>query len=149
MSTGDAYVYADVDENTVLKFNRLLREGRLPLDHGRVPVDLQLADEDGFPHRGYIESEDNRLDPATGSLSLRMVFANPHDELLPGLFARVRVPVSAPRQTVLISERAIGTDQSQKYVLACLRGKQARLSLRQGRSGCRRPARDPLRSRVR
>jgi membrane fusion protein, multidrug efflux system len=125
VSTGDAYVYADVDENTVLTFNRLRREGRLPLENGRVPVDLQLADEDGFPHRGYIESTDNRLDPATGSLALRMVFANPDDELVPGLFARVRVPVSAPQQTLLVSDRAIGTDQNQKFVLTVDAGLEA------------------------
>lgn len=117
VSTGDAYVYADVDENTALRFNRLAREGRLPQENGRIPVELQLADEDRYPHRGYIESSDNRIDPATGTLALRMVFANPDGELVPGLFARVRIPISEPRSTVLVSERAIGTDQSQKFVL--------------------------------
>jgi multidrug efflux system membrane fusion protein len=118
VSTGDAFVYADLDETTVLKFNRLVRENRLPTESGRIPVELQLADEDGFHRRGYIESADNRLNPATGSLVLRMVFSNEDSALLPGLFARVRVPISAPRPALLISERAIGTDQSQKFVLA-------------------------------
>jgi RND family efflux transporter MFP subunit len=80
-------------------------------------VELQLGDEKGFPHRGYVESADNRLDAATGSLVLRMVFPNTDGEFLPGLFARVRLPVSAAEPTLLISERAIGTDQSQKFVL--------------------------------
>jgi RND family efflux transporter MFP subunit len=118
VSVGDAYVYADLDESTLLKFNRLVREHRLALQNGRIPVDLQLADETGYPRRGYIESADNRVNAATGSLVLRMVFPNPDDALVPGLFARVRVPVSAPTETLLISERAIGTDQSQKFVLA-------------------------------
>lgn len=118
VSDGDAFVYADLDEATVLKFNRLIREGRLVAAGGRVPVELQLADETGYPRAGFIESTDNRLNPATGSLVLRMVFANADHALLPGLYARVRVPISAPQPTLLISERAVGTDQSQKFVLA-------------------------------
>ncbi|MEO7598130.1 MAG: efflux RND transporter periplasmic adaptor subunit, partial [Opitutus sp.] len=117
MSDGEVYVYADIDEATVLTFNRLSREGRLQTENGRVPVTMQLSDENSFGHRGYIESADNRLDRATGSLVLRMVFANPEGQLLPGLSVRVLLPVSSPERTLLISERAIGTDQSQKFVL--------------------------------
>jgi len=79
---------------------------------------MQLGDESGYPRHGYIESADNHLNPATGSLVLRMVFPNQDQALVPGLFARVRVPTSAPQPTLLVSERAIGTDQSQKFVLA-------------------------------
>jgi RND family efflux transporter MFP subunit len=118
VSTGDAYVYADIDESTLLKFNRLAREHRLVSENGHIPVDLQLADESGYPRRGYIESADNRVNPATGSLVLRMVFSNADQALIPGLFARVRIPISEPHSTLLVSERAIGTDQSQKFVLA-------------------------------
>lgn len=118
VSVGDAFVYADIDETTFLKFNRLSREHRLVTENGRVPVDLQLADETGFPRHGYVESTDNRLDPMTGSLTLRLVFPNADGALVPGLFARVRVPVGTPQPTLLVSERAIGTDQSQKFVLA-------------------------------
>ena len=118
VSTGDAYVYADIDETTLLKFNRLVREQRIALVDGRIPVELQLADETGYPRHGYIESSDNHVNAATGSLVLRMVFPNPDDALIPGLFARVRVPVGAPQSTLLVAERAIGTDQSQKFVLA-------------------------------
>jgi membrane fusion protein, multidrug efflux system len=118
VSVGDAFVYADIDETTVLKFNRLQRDGRLVTVDGRVPVDLALSDETGFPRHGFIESADNRLNPSTGSLVLRMVFPNEDQSLLPGMFARVRIPVGKPQPTLLISERAIGTDQSQKFVLA-------------------------------
>ncbi len=118
VSTGEAFVYADLDETTVLKFNRIAREHGLVTEHGRVPVDLELADEGGFTRHGYLESVDNRLNPATGSLILRFVFDNADGALIPGLFARVRVPVTAPQRTLLISDRAVGTDQSQKFVLA-------------------------------
>lgn len=118
VATGDAYVYADVDEATLLKFNRLARENRLLTRNGRIPVALQLADETGFPREGYIESADNRMNPATGSLVLRMIFPNADQALVPGLFARVRIPIGAPQPALLVSERAIGTDQSQKFVFA-------------------------------
>jgi multidrug efflux system membrane fusion protein len=118
VTVGEAYVYADLDEGTLLKFNRLSRENRLLTRNGRIPVELQLADENGYPRHGYIESTDNRLNPATGSLALRLVFPNDDGALIPGLFARVRIPVSEPQQALLISELAIGTDQSQKFVLA-------------------------------
>ena len=118
VTVGEAYVYADIDESTLLKFNRLVRENRLALENGRVPVEMQLADESEYPRRGYIESSDNRLNSATGSLLLRLVFPNSDHALVPGLFARVRIPIGAPSPALLISERAIGTDQSQKFVLA-------------------------------
>ncbi len=117
VSTGDVYVYADVDETTSLTFDRLRREGRLAGADGRVEVEMQVGDEEGFPHRGYIESSDNRVDPATGTLVYRMVFPDPEGTLVPGLFARVRLPVSAPQPALMVSERAIGTNQSQKFVL--------------------------------
>ena len=118
VTVGNAYVYADLDEATLLKFNRLAREKRILMRNGRIPVDLQLADEDDYPRHGYIESTDNRVNPATGSLAIRLVFPNDDNALVPGLFARVRIPVSAPSPALLVSERAIGTDQSQKFVFA-------------------------------
>ncbi|MDB6171557.1 MAG: rane protein [Chthoniobacteraceae bacterium] len=117
VSVGEVYVYADVDEATLLAFNRLKRDRTLVTENGRVPVEMQLSDEASFTHRGFIESADNRLQIGTGSLVLRMIFPNPQGDLIPGLFARIRLPVSAPHTTLLISERAIGTDQSQKFVL--------------------------------
>ncbi|MGC4013377.1 MAG: efflux RND transporter periplasmic adaptor subunit [Luteolibacter sp.] len=117
VSVGEVYVYADADEATVLNFNRLRDEGRILTQNGRVPVDIQLTDETDFPHRGFIESTDNRIDPGTGSLVFRMVVPNEDGKLVPGLSARVRLPVSASQPTLLVSERAIGTDQSQKFVL--------------------------------
>lgn len=118
VTVGDAYVYADLDEATLLKFNRLAREGRILTRNGHIPVELQLSDETGYPRQGFIESADNRVNPATGSLALRLVFPNDDNALIPGLFARVRIPVSAPAPALLVSERAIGTDQSQKFVFA-------------------------------
>jgi len=118
VSVNPVYVYADMDEDSLLKFNALASKQKLDTDgDGKIPVELQLEDEDGFPHRGYIESFDNQLNPNTGSILLRAVFPNDDGRIVPGLFARIRVPLSAKHEAFLISEKAIGTDQAQKYVL--------------------------------
>jgi RND family efflux transporter MFP subunit len=119
VSVAPMYVYADIDENSLLKFNALAAAQKLEgASDAKVPVELQLADEQGFPHRGYIESFDNRLDPNTGSILLRAVFDNKDERIVPGLFARIRVPLSARHPALLVEERAIGTDQGQKYVMS-------------------------------
>src|SRR6185436_11108457 len=118
VSVDPVYVYADVDEDTLLKFNALARAKKLETNgDGKIPVELQLADEQDFPHQGHIESFDNRLDPNTGSILLRAVFPNDDGRIVPGLFARIRVPLSERHPALLVSERAIGTDQAQKYIL--------------------------------
>jgi RND family efflux transporter MFP subunit len=118
VSVDPVYVYADVDENSLLKFNELARAKKLETNgDGKIPVALQLADEGDFSHQGYIESFDNRLVPETGSILLRAVFSNPDGRIVPGLFARIRVPLSEKHPALLVEERAIGTDQAQKFVL--------------------------------
>jgi multidrug efflux system membrane fusion protein len=114
VSVDPVYVYADVDENSLLKFNALAGER----GKAAVPVELELADEEGFPHKGTIESFDNRLDSNTGTILLRAVFSNTGGRIVPGLFARIRVPTSGSHQAMLVDESAIGTDQAQKFVLA-------------------------------
>jgi RND family efflux transporter MFP subunit len=119
VSVSPVYVYVDVDEDTLLKYNSLAVAKKLQLtDDGKVPVELQLGDEENFVHKGTIESFDNKLDPNTGSILLRAVFNNPDGRIVPGLFARIRVPLSEKHPAMLVSERAIGTDQAQKYVLS-------------------------------
>jgi len=118
VSVSPVYVYADIDEDTLLKFNRLARARKRETNgDGKIPVELQLADEERFSNHGYIESWDNRLDPNTGSILLRAVFPNEDGRIVPGLFARIRIPLSERRPALLVEERAIGTDQAQKYVL--------------------------------
>jgi len=118
VSVNPVYVYADIDEDSLLRFNDLARDRRIETNvGGQIPIELQLADETGFPHRGYIESFDNRVDPNTGSILLRAVFANDDGRIVPGLFARIRVPLSDRHPAMLVPAQAIGTDQAQKYVL--------------------------------
>ena len=117
VSVDPIYVYADMDENSLLRFNALAR-ARQTTNEDKIAVELQLADEGSFAQHGYIESFNNRLDPGTGSILLRAVFPNADGRIVPGLFARIRVPLSERHPALLVEERAIGTDQGQKFVLA-------------------------------
>jgi RND family efflux transporter MFP subunit len=118
VSVDPIYVYADMDENALLQFNALNQAGKLAKNReGKVPVELQLADEESYLHQGSIESFDNRLNAQSGSIVLRAVFPNPEGRIVPGLFARIRLPAGARAPALLVEETAIGTDQAQKFVL--------------------------------
>jgi RND family efflux transporter MFP subunit len=112
------YVYTDIDENSLLRLQALQRDGKLYVDEkGRVPVEVQLSNETTFEHKGHIESFDNRLDSSTGSMVLRCEFPNSDGQLTPGLFARVRLPMTAMYPALLIDEKSVLTDQANKFVL--------------------------------
>jgi RND family efflux transporter MFP subunit len=90
----------------------------MPADEkGHVPAEVQLSGESGWAHKGWIESFDNRLDMDTGSTVVRVELPNKEEKLTPGLFARVRLPITENHPTLLVEEAAISTDQSKKYVM--------------------------------
>ncbi|MDO9600072.1 MAG: efflux RND transporter periplasmic adaptor subunit [Azoarcus sp.] len=109
VSVARMYAAFDVDEQSFLA----LINGR----KGRVPVLLGLANEDDYPRSGTISSVDNRMDTSSGTIRVRAVFDNPDGTLLPGLYARIRLGSSDPRDALLVDERAIGTDQDKRFVL--------------------------------
>ncbi len=113
------YAYMDVDEQSVLKYQRLAQEKkRISARDMKIPIFMRLSSEAGFPHEGVVDFVDNRLDPQTGNMRARGVFSNPPPGYLtPGLFARVRIPGSGRYRTLLIPDLAIGTDQDQRFVL--------------------------------
>lgn len=117
VSVDPMYAYFDVDEHTALRVRQLVREGKAdsPRDGG-YPVSLGLASEEGHPHQGTINFVDNQVNPKTGTIRLRGVFPNKDQVLLPGLFARVRVPIGRPHNALLVNERALDTDQGQKIL---------------------------------
>src|SRR5262249_44715375 len=95
----------------------LIREGKAKSARDvEIPVWLGLANEDGFPHRGTIDFVDNQVNPKTGTLRLRGVFPNKDETLAPGYFAKVRVPIGFAHHALLVSDRALDTDQGQKIL---------------------------------
>ena len=111
------YAYFDVDERTMLRIRRLVRAGKVKsAQQSEVKVYLGLSDEEGYPHEGTINFIDNQVDAMTGTLRLRGVFPNQKRILSPGMFARIKVPIGDPHRAILVSERALGSDQGQKFL---------------------------------
>jgi RND family efflux transporter MFP subunit len=124
------YVYADIDENSLLKLQAMQRsKTTFTNGDGRVPVELQLSNEKGFPYQGHIESFDNRLDAGTGSMVLRAEFSNADNILTPGLFARIRIPMTGKYKALLVDEKSILTDQANKFVLGIDQSKTPAMSV--------------------
>jgi RND family efflux transporter MFP subunit len=117
VSLDPLYLYGDADERSILKYLRLRREGkRVSARDEEIPAEMGLSDEPGFPHSGYIDFVDNRVDPNTGTMRARGVFSNADHSLSPGFFARIRIPGSGKYPALLIPDRALGSDQAQKFV---------------------------------
>jgi RND family efflux transporter MFP subunit len=118
VSVNPIYAYFNVDERSVLKYQQLVREGKLPdPTSAAVPVYLQVENEKDFPHQGTIDFINNQFDPSTGTLQVRGIFPNANGFLIPGSFVRVRVAGSPRSQGILVTDRAIGSDQGQKFAL--------------------------------
>ena len=83
----------------------------------KIPVFISLTEGDGFKYKGLLDFGDNKVDPNTGTILIRAVFENQAYELAPGRFVRVRLPFGDPHKGLLVSDRAILTDQGNKYVL--------------------------------
>jgi multidrug efflux system membrane fusion protein len=111
VSSNPVYASFEANEGAYLKYISKARGGALAVAVG-------LANEEGFPHTGRLEFVDNRVDPASGTVRMRATLPNPDGRFTPGLFARVRLSDAAtPRNAVLVADRAIGTDQSKRFVL--------------------------------
>jgi RND family efflux transporter MFP subunit len=105
------YAYFQMSESELLRY----REGHSS-GNGDDQVQLGLATDTEFPYTGRVDYIGNRVDPETGTIELRALFANPDGAILPGLFARVRVPMIHQR-AVLVPDSAIASDQGGQYVL--------------------------------
>jgi RND family efflux transporter MFP subunit len=117
VSVDPMYVVFYVDEQTLLYARRLIREGKAKSARdSEIPIQLGLSDSDAFPYHGLINFVDNQIDTKTGTLLVRGVFPNKDKFLSPGLMARVRVPIGEPHDALLVTERAIDTDQGQKIL---------------------------------
>ena len=114
------YAYFNVSEADLLRFRRMYPQslrGTTAQSAEPMRVELGLMDETGYPHVGYADYAAPEVDRSTGTIEVRAKFANADGALLGGLFARIRVPLGAPQPALMVTERAIGLDQGQRYVL--------------------------------
>lgn len=126
------HIYFDVDEQTILRIQTMIRDGKFESARrsDNVKIHMALGNEQGFPHEGTIDFVDNKIDPRIGSMWIRGKFTNPvvsnnDRRFTPGMFVRVRLPLGPPRQAILVTDRAIGTDQGNKFVFVIEEGNMA------------------------
>jgi RND family efflux transporter MFP subunit len=112
MSTGTMYAYFDVDDQTWVQIREQLRNSSL----GTPAVYLGLSNEKAYPHSGVLDFVDNQVDAGTGTLRMRGLFPNKDRLLTPGLFVRIRLPLGGAHKALLVSDRAVDTDQGQKVL---------------------------------
>jgi len=108
-----------VNEQDVLRIREEIRKrGMTPADLKKVPVEVGLQNEDGYPHKGHLDYASPTVDTSTGTLAARALLDNPKHVMLPGMFVRVRVPTRHEENALLVPDTALGSDQSGRYLLA-------------------------------
>jgi multidrug efflux system membrane fusion protein len=117
VSVDPIYAKVDADENAVLKYIKLSEEGkRVSARTEKIPAWVELGNETDFPHEGYVDFVDNRLDPGTGTVRARLVLKNWNPSFVtPGLFARVRVAGATPYRAALVADKVISSQQGLKF----------------------------------
>ncbi|QJW98119.1 efflux RND transporter periplasmic adaptor subunit [Frigoriglobus tundricola] len=119
----EVYATFDMDERTVIRVRRLIQKGEVTSSRVQpLMVQLALADDDDFSLSGLVTFVDSQIDPGTGTLRVRATVHNPRLNrppgylLSPGQFVRVRVPIGPARDAVLVPEKALGSDQGQRFL---------------------------------
>jgi RND family efflux transporter MFP subunit len=116
------YVYFDLDEKTLLRILQLIREGKVKsARENKVPIRMALGNENDYSLAGFVNFVENRVDPNSGTMRIRGEFPNPLQandsvRLAAGLFGRVRLELGSPYLALLVTERAIQSDQDQKFI---------------------------------
>jgi RND family efflux transporter MFP subunit len=113
------YVMFNVSDQDLMKFRANEAGHRLTLTElQHIPVEIGLMNEDGFPHAGKVDYVSPSIDPQTATILVRGVFENKNRVLLPGMFARVRVPLGPPvADALLVPDRVLQQNQQGRYVL--------------------------------
>ena len=121
-SVNPLHVLFDIDESTYLRFVEQVRRGGRA---AKLPVEVGLMTEQGYPHKATLDFLGNGVDRSAGTIRARAVIANPDGDLAPGLFARVKLTIGTPQPTLLVDDQAIGSDQGKNYVLVVGKGNKA------------------------
>jgi multidrug efflux system membrane fusion protein len=117
VSVNPIYASFNADEQVVTRALRTLADEKTPADIDRIPVQMGTVGSDGTPYKGKMQLIDNQVDVRSGTVRVRAIFDNADGRLMPGQFARLQMGQPKAEPTLLISERAVGTDQNKKFVM--------------------------------
>jgi multidrug efflux system membrane fusion protein len=117
VSVNPIYASFNADEQVVTRALRTLAEQGASSEIGRIPVQMGTGVTDGTPYKGRMQLIDNQVDTRSGTVRVRAIFDNADGRLIPGQFARLLMGQPKAEQALLISERAVGTDQNKKFVM--------------------------------
>lgn len=116
ISQDPVYVYLEAPERVILRWDKLVKDASQAGLTTKIKISVGLLNEEGYPREGQVDFTDNELNTGTGTLQLRAVLPNPDRSLRVGLYARARLSLDQPRETLLVPERAVGIDQGQRFV---------------------------------
>jgi RND family efflux transporter MFP subunit len=117
VATDPIYVNFNISEQDALRAREQIRRlGLTPQDLKKVPVEVGLQGDEGYPYKGTLDYASPSMNQATGTLAVRALLANPDRRLLPGFFVRVRIP-DQQSKALLVPEAALGSDQRGRYLL--------------------------------
>ena len=114
------YVYFNLNERDALQGAAIMRQQGIEprANVGKAQVLVGLQNETGYPHEGTLDFVDTGISTSSGTIQMRGIFANKDHRLVPGAFARVRIPLGGPKPMLVVPALAIGNDQEGDYVLA-------------------------------
>jgi multidrug efflux system membrane fusion protein len=124
VSVNPIYASFNADEQVVARALKTLSDEKTPGAIDRIPVQMTTL-ADGAPLKGRMQFIDNQVDARSGTVRVRAVFDNADGRLMPGQFARLSMGQPKAEQTLLVSERAVGTDQNKKFVMVVGAGDKA------------------------
>ena len=112
------YVTFNISEQDVLNIRQeIVRRGLTAEDLRKIPVEVGLQTETGYPHQGTLDYYAPTVNVSTGTLAARAILQNSDKVLLPGYFVRVRIPLGPPENALLVPDTAVGSDQGGRYLL--------------------------------
>lgn len=116
VSINPIYASFNADEQVVTRALKTLADEKTPANIDRIPVHM-VTGASGTSIKGHMQFIDNQVDAKSGTVRVRAQFDNADGRLMPGQFARLSMGQPKPEQTLLVSERAVGTDQNKKFVM--------------------------------
>ncbi|MDB5869390.1 MAG: secretion protein HlyD [Polaromonas sp.] len=119
VSVSPIYASFDADEQAIAKALKNAQGGAAGAGRNleRIPVQMGTAASADTPFAGKLQLVDNQVDAKSGTVRARAVFDNKDGQLMPGQFARIRMGQATAAKVLLVNERAVGTDQSKKFVM--------------------------------